>query len=185
LDARSDARSDARYANALIEVKDALNKRLPKIEEQLGEAHGIALAAHGIASRLESRLEDIAEAVKAPSLAMKAAVASARSIPPPPPEKLEINYNPSPTGSHFTVDQKELERLERKFAEQEAEKRGAREALAARLAEEDRKREEDDRKEELQRKKNKEFRDRVLFVGAILSAAGALATWFIEHVVLK
>lgn len=167
-----------RYANALIQVNEVLQKRLPKIEGELDEIRGIALAAHGVSSRVEGRIEDIAAAVKAPSLAMKAAVASARSIPPPPPEKLEINYNPSPTGSHFTVDQKELERLQKKFDEQEAEKRGAREALTAKL-------QEDDRKEELQRKRNKEFRDRVLFIGAILSTAGAALLWVLEHVVLK
>jgi hypothetical protein len=158
------------YATLAFKVNDTMEKRLPRLEADLDQTKGIALAAHGLAAETRARIEDIAIAVKAPSSAMKAAVNSARSVPPPPPEKLEVQYTTSPTGTHLLVKQEELDRLQRKFDNQEAEKRGAREALADLLT-----------KEELDRKRAKASRERWMLIAVVLGTAFAIATYALEH----
>jgi hypothetical protein len=162
------------YATLAFKDNDTLEKRLPRLEEDLDQTKGIALAAHGLAAETRARIEDIAIAVRAPSAAMKAAVESARSVPPPPPEKLEVKYTTSPTGTHAIVEQEELERLRKKFDEQEAEKRGAREALAKLLDE-----------EELGRKRAKEKREFWLFVAVLLGTVGGFIAYLLGHFVFK
>jgi hypothetical protein len=121
----------------------SIAERVYHFEGQLDAVHGIALAAHGVASRVERRLEDVAHAVKAkrgtpiPPAFM--------SDPPPPPgevDEIEASFNVSPTGTHFVVTDREMQRIKAQWAEKEARARGARE-YAQKLKENA---EEDDRK---------------------------------------
>lgn len=154
------------YAALASEVNHTLQVRLSKFEADLDETRGIALAAHGVASETRARVEDIAVAVRAKPVA--------RISVPPPTEKLEIKYTESPTGTHAIVDNKELERLQKKFAEKEAEERGAKEALQKKLDE-----------EEIERKRAKEKREFWLFVAVILGTAGGFIAYLLGHFVFK
>jgi len=154
------------YASLAFKVNDALGKKIPELQADLDQTKGIALAAHGIAAETRARVEDIAVAVKAAPI-------KTRSIPPPPlTEKLEIQYSPTPTGTHYQIEHEELERIQRKIAEKEAEERGAKEALIKLQAQ-----------EEWSEKRAERTRNKYLFVMAILVPIVGAITYVFEHFV--
>ena len=155
------------YAGLAFRVNHTLDQKLPQLQAELDETKGISLAAHGIASRIESRMEDVARAVGA-------VPAKTRSIPPPPlTEKLEIKLSPSPTGSHWVMDHEELARVQEKIREKEAEERGAKEALIKLQ-----------QQEELNDKREERTRNKYLFYMAILVPVITGLTYLIEHFVV-
>jgi len=155
------------YATLAFKVNDNLEKKIPELEAAIDETKGIALAAHGIAGRVEARLEDVARAVGAPPL-------KTRSVPPPPlTEKLEVRVSQSPTGSHWVMDHAELSRIQEKIKEKEAEERGAKEALVALQ-----------QREELQEKREERTRNKYLFYMGILIPVVTGLTYLIEHFVV-
>lgn len=155
------------YATLAVRVSDALDKKIPELEASIDETKGIALAAHGIAAETRSRVEDIAVAVRAPP-------AKIRSVPPPPlTEKLEVRVSQSPTGSHYVMDHDELERLQTKIREKEAEERGAKEALVQLQ-----------QQEELRDKREERTRNKYLYYMAILVPVITGLTYLIEHFVV-
>jgi len=149
------------YASLATTMSEMLGKRLAKLESELDEVKGIALASHGIAADVRSRLEDIAASVKAPVR---------RASPMGPPQKFEIEYVPTETGTHALVEQKEIDRWKQKWDDKEAEERGAKAALLQLQAE-----------EELNRKRAKAKREFWLFIAALLGLAGGTITYVIEH----
>jgi hypothetical protein len=146
------------YANLAFD----LHNRIPALEAQqraqgarIDEIHGIALASHGLYSKLALRVEDIALAVRAKRtfssgmmravspVAGGAGAANANGLggvggvamavngptSVPAPESLEIRTTSTKTGRHMIIDADELERLKSKWAEKDAEERGAKAAL--------------------------------------------------------
>ncbi len=166
------------YANLAVN----LHNRLPALEARIGdqaarlaarldEVHGVALASHGLVSRLAIRVEEIALRVGAKrtySSGTMAAVTGPTSVPSP--ETLEIRTTTTKTGRHMIIDADELERLRTRFAEKDAEERGAKEALAQlRLEEEHR--------ESLADSQRKRVAFWVLCATAVCSAAA----WALGH----
>jgi hypothetical protein len=155
------------YAGLAFRVNHTLDQELPKLRAELDETKGISLAAHGIAGRVEARLEDVARAVGA-------APVKTRSIPPAPlTEKLEVQVTQSPTGTHWVMDHAELARVQEKIREKEAEERGAKEALIKLQAQ-----------EELRAKSEERTRNKYLFyMGVLVPIVGAI-TYVFEHFVV-
>jgi hypothetical protein len=155
------------YAGLAFRVNHTLDQKIPQLQAELDETKGISLAAHGIAARIESRMEDVARAVGA-------VPAKTRSIPPPPvTEKLEVRVSPSPTGSHWVMDHEELARVTGKIREKEAEERGAKEALIKLQ-----------QQEELNEKRKEQTRNKYLFYMAMLVPIVGAITYVLEHFVV-
>ena len=135
-------------ARAYADLAMDLHRRIPALEARmtshgarLDEVHGVALASHGLVSRLTIRVEEIALRVGAKRSLSSGSFAAYRggvtgaandqgpsSIPSP--QSLEIRTTTTKTGRHMIIDADELDRLKAKFAEKDAEERGAKEALA-------------------------------------------------------
>lgn len=164
-------------ARAYADVAMGYNRRLPELQRQhlkLGErvdtVHGIAIASHGLISKLALRVEEIALAVKAPRTYSSGSFPAVTA----PALPLEIRTKASKTGSHYLIDNDELDRLKAKFAEKEAEERGAKEALQQLQA-----------AEEIRESRAKSTRERWAFVIAIIAAVCAAIGWALAHVSLK
>jgi hypothetical protein len=176
------------YANLAFD----LHNRIPTIEARmtaqdarLDGVHGVALASHGLVSRLALRVEDIALRVGAKRTFSSGSFAAANSNgaaaggpvsgagaagPVTVSEPLEIRTTQTKTGRHMIIDSDELDRLRTRFAEKDAEERGAKEALAQyRLDEQYR--------ESLAESKRKRVAFWVLLATAICSAAA----WALGH----
>jgi hypothetical protein len=152
------------YATLAFNVNQQLNVRLRDLEKEVDETKGVALAAHGLATEIRARLEDVA-------ITVKARAGATRSVPPPPPtEKLEINFSPSDTGTHVQLTNAEIRRLQAKFTEKEAEERGAKAALQEKLD-----------NEELDRKRAKAQREKWIFIAVILSTIGGAIVYAVDH----
>lgn len=134
------APEDKDIARAYADIAMGYNKRLPELEkkvQQLLERHettsAIAISSQGLVSQLALRVEDIALRVRAPRTYSSGSMAAVSAAPPAPP--LEIKTGASKTGSHATIEFEELDRLKAKWAEKEAEERGAKEEAARLQAE--------------------------------------------------
>ena len=164
-------------ARAYADVAVGYHRKLPTLEKAIQDVdnrvstvHGIALSAHGMMARMERRIEEIGFAVRA-KRTFPSGSYPAVSVPSQP---LTIRTRgPSQTGSHFLIDTDELDRLKAKFAEKEAEERGAKEALQM-------KEEEDQRREE----KAESTRKRWGFYIGILVLVCSGAGWALGHLTL-
>lgn len=154
------------YANIAARV----NQELPALIIRVDTIHGIALGAHGIASKLREDLTELIRRVEDIAVAVKAKPRTA-SLPPPSTDKFEFNFMPTKTGTHFQVESSEIERLKAQWAEKEARERGARE-YALEL----------ERKEELRRKASESKRNFYLFILALVAAVASVTTYSIEHI---
>ncbi len=150
----------------------AIEARIEKMEEKVDTVHGIALASHGLLSRLALRVEEIGSAVRAPR------TFSSGSFPavsvPVPSMPLEIRTQASKTGAHQLIENEEIARLKAMFAEKEAEERGAKEALAQLQMD-----------EALRESRSKATRDRWAFALAIGVAICSAVAWAIGHLSAK
>jgi phage shock protein A len=150
-------------ARGYADVAFGYHKRLPALEASIEEVRSIAIASHGMHARLAQRIEDVASAVKA---GPPTTVPTVTTEPP-----FELRYHATATGSHVTIEVNELERMKTKFAEREAEERGAKEALAELHATEERR-----------AKQAKETREKVTLVLALVLAVCSAAAWALGHV---
>lgn len=155
------------YHRSLPELK----MQIKELSERIDTVHGIAIASHGLHSRNASRIEDIAVKVNAGPRSFSSGSFAAVSVPPKP---LEIRTRASQTGNHVVVDNDEIEKIKTKFAEMEAEKRGATEALQALQIEED-----------ARIKRENNTRNRWAFVIMIVLGVGGFAGWALAHISIK
>jgi hypothetical protein len=145
-------------------------ERVYHFEGQLDAVHGIALAAHGVASRVESRIEDIAAAVKAKRGAPIPPAFMSNPPPPPGSDSFEMRFNPTDTGTHVIMTDREVQKLKDYVSEQQAQQRGAR-IYAQELK---------DKSEDSDRR-SKRFQRNVLFVLGVAGPILVFVGYCLEH----
>ncbi len=161
----------ARY---YADVAIGYNRRLPAIEQEQRDARAFLEALNRSISNLTIRLEDIARAVKAAprsTVSGQMPAVTALSVPPVPLEQ-HLKGTATMTGSQILIPVEELRKLEAEIREQQAEERGAKEALA-----------EADAAAERAERKEKAFREKVMVVVGVGVPFTSGLTWAVIQLI--